>query len=86
MALSYKARRRWAILILVIGLPVYIILATVLATTVVGWLGQSPVVFLVQLAIYIGLGVAWILPFKSLFKGIGQEDPNATPRRFDDDP
>lgn len=77
MALSYKARRRWAILILVIGLPVYIILATVLATTVVGWLGQSPVVFLVQLAIYVGLGVAWILPFKSIFLGIGQADPDA---------
>jgi hypothetical protein len=50
--------------------------ATVLATTVVGWLGQSPLVFLVQLAIYIGLGVIWILPFKSIFLGIGQADPN----------
>jgi hypothetical protein len=27
MALSYKARRRWSLLILVIGLPVYAVLA-----------------------------------------------------------
>ena len=76
MALSYKARRRWSLVILLVGLPVYILVATVLATTVVGWLGQSPLVFLVQLAIYIGLGVIWILPFKSIFLGIGQADPN----------
>ena len=76
MAMSYKARRRWSLVILLVGLPIYILVATVLATTVVGWLGQSPLVFLVQLAIYIGLGVIWILPFKSIFLGIGQADPN----------
>ena len=76
MAMSYKARRRWSLVILLVGLPIYILVATVLATTVVGWLGQSPLVFLVQLAIYIGLGVIWIVPFKSIFLGIGQADPN----------
>ena len=76
MAMSYKARRRWSLVILLVGLPIYILVATVLATTVVGWLGQSPLVFLVQLVIYIGLGVIWILPFKSIFLGIGQADPN----------
>ena len=76
MALSYKARRRWAILILVVGLPIYIILATVLATTVVRLLGDSSLVFLLQLVIYVGLGIAWILPFKSIFLGIGQADPD----------
>ena len=50
MAMSYKARRRWSLVILLVGLPIYILVATVLATTVVGWLGQSPLVFLVQLA------------------------------------
>ena len=79
MALSYKARRRWAILILVVGLPIYIILATVLATTVVRLLGDSSLVFLLQLVIYVGLGIAWILPFKSIFLGIGQADPDADP-------
>jgi hypothetical protein len=77
MALSYKARRRWALIILLVGLPLYILVATVLATSVVGWFGRP--VFLLQLAIYIGLGVAWILPFKSIFLGIGQADPDADP-------
>ncbi len=80
MALSYKGRRRVALLVLVVGLPIYILVASVLATTI------APESVLVTLLLYIGLGIVWILPFKSVFKGIGQEDPNATPRRFDDDP
>ncbi|MEC7300698.1 MAG: DUF2842 domain-containing protein, partial [Pseudomonadota bacterium] len=27
--------------------------------------------------IYIGLGVLWALPFKFVFKGVGQADPDA---------
>ncbi|MCH2065922.1 DUF2842 domain-containing protein [Shimia sp.] len=80
MALSYKGRRRMALLVLVVGLPIYILVASVLATTI------APDSVLVTLLLYVGLGIVWILPFKSLFKGIGQEDPDATPRRFDDDP
>lgn len=75
MALSYKARRRWSLVILVVGLPIYILIASVLATTVVGWFGRP--VFLLQLFIYIGLGIVWIMPFKSIFLGIGQADPDA---------
>jgi len=80
MALSYKGRRRVALLVLVVGLPIYILVASVLATTI------APDSMLVTLLLYVGLGILWILPFKSVFKGIGQEDPNATSRRFDDDP
>ncbi len=80
MALSYKARRRWALLVLVVGLPIYILVASVLATTI------APESVLGTLALYVGLGLVWILPFKSLFKGIGQADPDAPTRRFDDDP
>lgn len=80
MALSYKARRRVALLVLVVGLPVYIVLASVLATT---WAPNS---FLGTLALYVGLGIVWILPFKSVFLGIGQADPDADAVRFEDDP
>lgn len=73
MALSYKARRRWALVILLVGLPIYIIIASVLAT----WLNTEN--FLVTLALYIGLGIVWILPFKSVFLGVGQADPDAPP-------
>ena len=70
MPLSYKARRRWSLVILLVGLPVYI----VAAVTVSNLLDRPTM--LVELAIYIGLGVVWALPFKYIFKGIGQADPD----------
>ena len=71
--LSYKARRRWSLVVLLVGLPLYIIVATTLA----GLLNLQSV--LLQLVLYGVLGIAWILPFKSLFRGIGQADPDAPP-------
>lgn len=70
MALSYKARRRWSLVLLLVGLPVYIVAAVALIA-----MFDRPSV-LVELAIYIGLGVIWAIPFKFLFKGIGQADPD----------
>ena len=71
MALSYQSRKRWALAILLIGLPVYL----VVAVNLVDLFDRPP--FLVELAIYIGLGFLWALPFRFLFKGIGQADPTA---------
>ncbi len=71
MALSYKARRRWSLLILLIGLPAYL----VVAVSAVGMLDR-PAVWL-ELLIYVGLGIVWIMPFKFIFKGVGQADPDA---------
>ncbi len=71
MALSYKARRRWSLVILVVGLPIYI----VLAMNIMVWLGRPP--FVVELLVYVGLGVLWALPFKFVFKGVGKADPDA---------
>ncbi len=70
MALSYKARRRWSLVILLVGLPVYI----VSVVTVLNLLGRPG--FLVELCVYVGLGIIWALPFKAVFRGIGQEDPD----------
>ncbi|WP_439149406.1 DUF2842 domain-containing protein [Sulfitobacter sp.] len=70
MALSYKARRRWSLVLLLVGLPVYIVAAVVLIA-----LFDRPSV-LAELAIYVGLGIVWAIPFKFLFKGIGQADPD----------
>ncbi|MEL6570693.1 MAG: DUF2842 domain-containing protein [Pseudomonadota bacterium] len=76
MALSYKARKRLALAILVLGVPIYI----VSSVTVMNWLYPDPLnrpsVF-AELAIYVGLGVVWAFPLKSIFKGIGQADPDA---------
>ena len=71
MALSYKARRRWSLFILLVALPAYI----VVAVTVVNWLDRPPL--LVELLIYVVLGIVWALPFKSVFKGVGKADPDA---------
>ena len=79
MALSYKARRRWSLVVLLVGLPVWI----VAAVTLVGWLDRPP--FLVELAIYLGLGLIWALPLRALFRGIGQADPDAAPTEKSDD-
>ncbi|WP_294624131.1 DUF2842 domain-containing protein [uncultured Roseovarius sp.] len=71
MALSYKARKRWSLVILLIGMPAYI----VAAVTVVN-LFDRPAIWL-EFLIYVILGVVWILPFKFIFKGVGQPDPEA---------
>ena len=69
MSLNYKARRRLSLLILLGGLPVYIISAV----TILNWL-ERPSIW-VELLVYTLLGVLWALPFKFIFKGIGQADP-----------
>lgn len=71
MALSYKARRRWSLLILLIGLPVYI----VAAISLIAWLPDLPA--WVTLIVYVIVGFAWILPLKFVFLGVGQADPEA---------
>lgn len=77
MPLSYKSRRRWALLILLIGLPLYIIVAVTLMNALFPD-PLSPPPFLAELGIYIGLGILWALPFKFIFRGVGQADPNAS--------
>lgn len=69
MALSYKARRRWSLVILLLGMPLYVVLAVNILA-----LFERPS-FIVELAVYVGLGFLWILPFRFVFRGIGQADP-----------
>ncbi len=71
MALSYKARRRWALIVLLIALPLYIV-ATV---TVVSFFDRPPI--WLELVIYVVLGILWALPLRFVFKGVGQADPDA---------
>lgn len=71
--MSYRARKFWAAMLLVVVLPLYIFVAL----TVVGWF-ERPSIW-VELLVYVGLGILWALPFKRLFRGIGREDPDAKP-------
>jgi predicted MFS family arabinose efflux permease len=69
--LSYKARRRWSLVILLIGLPVYI----VAAISLIAWLPDLP--GWITFFVYVILGFAWMVPLKFVFLGIGQADPDA---------
>lgn len=71
MALSYKTRRRLSLLILLVGLPLYIAVALFVVS-----LFERPSLW-VEFAVYVTLGVVWALPFKFIFKGVGQADPDA---------
>jgi hypothetical protein len=71
MALSYKDRRRWSLVILLIGLPLYV----VVAVNVIDMFDRPP--FWVELVVYVVLGFLWAAPFKFVFKGVGKADPDA---------
>ena len=73
MALSYRARRRLSLLILLIGMPLYI----VVAVTIVNLFDRPP--FWLEILVYVGLGFLWIVPFRAVFRGVGQTDPDAAP-------
>lgn len=66
MALSLKARKRWALVILLVGLPAYIAGAWYLVS-----LFERPSIWL-ELLVYIALGVVWALPFRFIFRGVGR--------------
>ena len=71
MALTYKTRRRLSLLILLVGMPAYIAVAWWVMS-----LFERPGIWL-EFAIYIVLGILWVLPFKAVFKCVGQADPDA---------
>lgn len=81
-----RARRRRVLtltLLLLIGLPLYLIVAAFIVAAV------NPAVELedgtlarrfhwaVELVIYLGLGLVWAFPLKTLVKGVGRAAPDA---------
>lgn len=69
--MSYQARKRWALAVLLIAMPIYVVVVLNLMTTI----DRLP--FWAEVAAYVFLGVAWIFPFKRVFLGVGQPDPDA---------
>ena len=65
--LSIKLKKRFSLIILLVGLPVYIILSI----TVLNLLDRPPII--VELGIYLILGILWALPFKYIFRGVGKD-------------
>ncbi len=78
MSLSYKARRRWSVVILLVGLPLYIIAAAALISLAERQFGRLSL--LPEAAVYLILGILWALPFRRVFRGIGQADPAPPPK------
>lgn len=72
--MGYRARKRLALLILLVGLPVYVVVAITLDNWLVTLWGPPP--FVAELVIFVALAFLWILPCKGIFTGIGQEDPD----------
>ena len=69
MNITYKNRRRISLILLLVGLPVYVILAI----NILAFFERPSI--LLEVIIYLSLGIVWALPFKFIFKGIGQADP-----------
>ena len=77
-----RRRLLWTTLLLLLGLPAYLIAASFIAAAI------NPVVetadgparalhWSVELAVYLGLGVLWALPLKRLVQGLGKRREDA---------
>lgn len=69
--MDLRTRKRWSLVVLLIGLPLYIVVAVTLMNWLDGYFGRMPI--LVEFAIYVGLGILWALPFRRVFTGIGKD-------------
>lgn len=68
--MTYKGRKRLSLLILVVGVPLYIMLAV----TVMSTAPRFPKA--IEFFLYVALGIGWVFPLKWVFQGIGQPDPD----------
>jgi hypothetical protein len=67
--MSYRLRRILSVFVLLVALPIYV----VIVISVMALFNRPP--FIIELIIYVALGVIWAFPLKSIFMGVGQEDP-----------
>ena len=73
--MTYKARKKLALFVLVVGLPIYIIVAVTIMSYMMTQDVRFPIA--VELLVYVLLGIGWAFPLKWVFKGIGRADPDA---------
>lgn len=73
MTLSHKAKKRWSLVLLLVWLPLYIAAALWVVS-----LFDRPSILL-ELGIYVALGLLWALPFRTVFRGVGREAPPDDP-------
>lgn len=68
--MDLKTRKRLSLLILLLGLPAYIVVAVSLVNWMDARWGRQPI--WIELLVYVGLGIVWIVPLKRIFTGIGR--------------
>ena len=65
-----QQRKRWALFLLVVWLPAYLIFAWWLLNVVHDRFGRLPM--WLELPLYIVLAFAWAIPFRRVFHGTGR--------------
>ncbi|MFN3273710.1 MAG: DUF2842 domain-containing protein [Paracoccus sp. (in: a-proteobacteria)] len=68
--MELKTRKRLSLLILVVLMPLYVVVAVTLMNWLDARFGRQTI--LVELLVYVGLGVLWALPFRRVFLGVGK--------------
>lgn len=77
MGLSYRARRRLSLVLLLVWLPLYVAASVTLMSVI-----PRPTIW-VEIFVYVALGLIWALPFRYVFRGVGKADPDAEPSKGD---
>ena len=72
MSMDVKSRKRWSLVILLVGLPLYLAAAWFITGLIYDHWGRM--LLLLEFVIYVGLGIVWILPFRKIFSGIGKAE------------
>jgi hypothetical protein len=78
--MTYRTRRRLALLVLLVVMPLWLALSLALMAWFDRSFGRLPAAL--EILAYLVLGVVWILPFRRVFLGVGKPDPEA--ERHDD--
>ncbi|MEM7424329.1 MAG: DUF2842 domain-containing protein [Pseudomonadota bacterium] len=71
MTMRYRTRRLLSIVVLLVWLPAYIALSLYIVS-----LFERPSLW-IEIVVYVTLGIAWALPFRKVFRGVGKPDPDA---------
>ena len=66
--MTYRLRRMLSVLVLLVALPIYVVVVISVMAWFVAWFGRPP--FIIELIIYVVLGVIWAFPLKSVFTTI----------------
>lgn len=70
--MDLKTRKRLSLLILLLGLPGYIVAAWMLLAWIDDRWGRLPI--WAECLVIVALGIAWILPFRRVFTGVGKDE------------